>query len=67
VTAPDDLPDHVRRNRTEWDAWALEYVEGGEVCSGYPALGAMTTFPFATLECASQWPSEEVWKARMRG
>jgi SAM-dependent methyltransferase len=26
----DDLPDHVRRNRTSWDAWAHEYVAAGE-------------------------------------
>jgi SAM-dependent methyltransferase len=28
--APDELPDHVRRNRTAWDAWASEYVAAGE-------------------------------------
>jgi SAM-dependent methyltransferase len=31
-----------------------------------PAAGATTRFPFATLEWARQWPSEEVWKARKR-
>src|SRR6185312_4989235 len=25
----DGLPEHVRRNRTAWDAWAAEYVEMG--------------------------------------
>jgi SAM-dependent methyltransferase len=24
-----DLPDHVRRNRAEWDRWAPEYVQDG--------------------------------------
>lgn len=28
--AADELPDHVRRNRTAWDAWASEYVAAGE-------------------------------------
>jgi SAM-dependent methyltransferase len=32
----------------------------------YPAPDATTTFPFATHEWASKWPSEEVWKARKR-
>jgi SAM-dependent methyltransferase len=32
----------------------------------YPAPGATTSFPFATHEWASQWPTEEVWKARKR-
>ncbi len=26
----DELPDHVRRNRTAWDRWAVDYVAGGE-------------------------------------
>lgn len=26
----DDLPDHVRRNRTAWDEWAPEFVDAGE-------------------------------------
>lgn len=25
-----ELPEHVRRNRAEWDEWAAEYVESGE-------------------------------------
>ena len=25
-----DLPEHVRRNRTAWDEWAVEYVANGE-------------------------------------
>jgi SAM-dependent methyltransferase len=25
----EELPEHVRRNRTAWDAWAAEYVEMG--------------------------------------
>lgn len=25
-----DLPDHVRRNRAAWDAWAADYVAAGE-------------------------------------
>jgi SAM-dependent methyltransferase len=24
-----DLPDHVRRNRAQWDQWAADYVESG--------------------------------------
>jgi SAM-dependent methyltransferase len=31
VTDTDELPEHVRRNRTAWDAWAGEYVANGEV------------------------------------
>lgn len=27
----DDLPEHVRRNRTAWDDWAPEFVPNGEV------------------------------------
>jgi SAM-dependent methyltransferase len=33
VTAGDraeELPEHVRRNRTEWDRWAANYVANGE-------------------------------------
>ncbi len=31
MTIPDDnLPDHVRRNREAWDAWAVDYVDNGE-------------------------------------
>jgi SAM-dependent methyltransferase len=30
----------------------------------YPADGATTTFPYATLEWALQWPTEEVWVAQ---
>ncbi|HKG56167.1 MAG TPA: class I SAM-dependent methyltransferase [Candidatus Limnocylindrales bacterium] len=26
----DDLPDYVRRNRTEWDSWAADFVGNGE-------------------------------------
>jgi SAM-dependent methyltransferase len=26
----DGLPEHVRRNRTQWDAWAAEYVAAAE-------------------------------------
>jgi len=29
-----------------------------------PPAGAMTRYPFVTLEWARQWPCEEVWKAR---
>ncbi len=25
-----DLPEHVRRNRAQWDTWAAEYVEDGQ-------------------------------------
>ena len=25
-----DVPDHIRRNRVLWDAWAQEYAAGGE-------------------------------------
>jgi SAM-dependent methyltransferase len=28
--AEDDLPDHVRRNRGQWDEWAADYVANGE-------------------------------------
>ena len=26
----DELPDHVRRNRAQWDEWAAEYAANGE-------------------------------------
>lgn len=26
----EDLPDHVRRNRVEWDRWAVDFVADGE-------------------------------------
>lgn len=26
----DELPEHVRRNRTQWDEWAADYVANGE-------------------------------------
>jgi SAM-dependent methyltransferase len=29
VTKPEELPDHVRRNREYWDAMATDWVEGG--------------------------------------
>ena len=28
--ASDELPDHVRRNREAWDAWAAGYIANGE-------------------------------------
>jgi SAM-dependent methyltransferase len=28
--AVDELPDYVRRNRTEWDSWAPDFVANGE-------------------------------------
>ena len=31
-----------------------------------PGEGATTTFPYATLDWARKWPSEEVWRARKR-
>lgn len=31
TTPAEELPDHVRRNREEWDSWAPEYVANGEV------------------------------------
>jgi SAM-dependent methyltransferase len=31
-----------------------------------PGEGATTEFPYATLEWARQWPTEEVWRARKR-
>jgi SAM-dependent methyltransferase len=30
MSPPDDLPEHVRRNRAEWDRWAADYVANGE-------------------------------------
>ncbi len=27
---PDELPDHVRRNRAAWDDWATDFVANGE-------------------------------------
>ena len=30
----EELPDYVRRNRAEWDAWATDYVSNGEVSWG---------------------------------
>ncbi len=30
----EELPDYVRRNRAEWDVWAAEYVENGELSWG---------------------------------
>ena len=48
--------------------YRLDLVDvAGEKLDLYPAPSATTTFPFATHEWASQWPSEEVWKARKRG
>jgi len=34
MTATDDLPEHVRKNRVAWDGWADEYVANGEVSWG---------------------------------
>ena len=31
-----------------------------------PPEGSSTRFPYSTLEWASQWPTEEVWKARKK-
>ena len=79
MTAPDaDLPDHVRRNREAWDAWAVDYgdcirllrANGFEIenlVELYPAEGTTAIdFPYATNEWARQWPTEEVWIARKR-
>src|SRR5947207_13823793 len=27
----NELPEHVRRNRAEWDGWAADFVANGEV------------------------------------
>ena len=37
----NDIPDHVRRNRSAWDGWAAEYVEPGERgwATGEPTWG----------------------------
>lgn len=37
----DDLPEHVRRNRTLWDDWATKYVASGEAgwIEGTPTWG----------------------------
>lgn len=32
----DDLPEHVRRNRKQWDEWATDYVASGERCWALP-------------------------------
>ena len=29
-TELEELPDHVRRNRAEWDGWAVDFVADGE-------------------------------------
>lgn len=29
VQAMDELPEHVARNRAQWDVWAADYVENG--------------------------------------
>jgi SAM-dependent methyltransferase len=31
MTTAEELPEHVRRNREQWDQWATEYVANGEV------------------------------------
>ncbi|HEY7131507.1 MAG TPA: class I SAM-dependent methyltransferase [Candidatus Limnocylindrales bacterium] len=31
TTTGDELPEHVRRNREQWDQWATDYVANGEV------------------------------------
>ena len=28
----NELPEHVRRNREQWDRWAADYVTAGERC-----------------------------------
>lgn len=33
----------------------------------YPPEGSTTSYPFVTLAWASQWPSEEIWRARKKG
>jgi len=30
-----------------------------------PSVGAITRYPFVTLEWARRWPCEEVWRARL--
>jgi SAM-dependent methyltransferase len=30
MTVDETLPDHVRRNRAEWDTWAVDFVANGE-------------------------------------
>lgn len=32
----DDLPEHVRRNREQWDEWATDYVANGELSWALP-------------------------------
>ncbi len=48
----DDLPEHVRRNRTSWDEWAPEYVANGERSWGLAAgeeTWGIWAIPEATL------------------
>jgi SAM-dependent methyltransferase len=44
MTADDELPDHVRRNRVAWDALGADMVEAGEEAwAGEPAWGIWRT------------------------
>lgn len=68
----EELPEHVRRNRVQWDLWAAEYAEPAqrnwaeELVEIRPPDGSTTRYPFMTLEWARRWPCEEIWKARKR-
>lgn len=74
-----ELPDHVRRNRADWDRNAGRCtaeliallresgVEIEELVEIRPPDGSTNVYhPDDALQWAQRWPCEEVWKARRR-
>lgn len=64
---PDDIGVEFHLSHSDWiRLFRKNGFEIEELVELRPAEDAYSRYPFATLEWARQWPSEEVWKVRKR-
>ena len=65
---PDDTSVEFHLSHADWIGLLRESdFEIEELIEVRPGPDAVSRYPFATLEWARRWPSEEVWKVRKRG
>ena len=64
-------PDYTRKPTLSHGDWIRLLRANGfevlELLELRPPAGASTRYSFVTYEWASQWPCEEVWRARLTG